>query len=118
MARKRGLVGSCVFVPQAWNGPKQGRSGAKTFREDVLFVLVAGSSSHGFEAVAVGTAEGERCRGRRPARWMQRMMQLGLTAEVEGKAREKEAFHVGNSIIQVSEGETKTTTYLNFLSEC
>ena len=84
----------CVFAPQAWNGPKQGSSGAKTCREDVLFVLVAGSSSHVFEAVAVGTAEGERCRGRRPARWMQRMMQLGLTAEVEGKAREKEAFLV------------------------
>ena len=64
------------------------------FREDVLFVLVAGSSSHVFEAVDVGSAEGERCRGRRPARVMQRMMQLGLTAEVEGKAREKEAFLV------------------------
>ena len=53
-----GLVGSCVCVPQAWNGPKQGSSGAKTFREDVLFVLVAGSSSHVFEntgeAVQVG----------------------------------------------------------------
>ena len=59
-------MGSCVFVPQAWDGPKQGSSGAKTFREDVLFlfVLVAGSSSHVFEAVAVGSAEGERCRGR------------------------------------------------------
>ena len=104
----------CVFVPQAWNGPKQGSSGAKTCREDVLFVLVAGSSSHVFEAVAVGTAEGERCRGRRPARWMQRMMQLGFTAEVEGKAREKEAFHVGQQYHSSIGGRDKDNYILEF----
>ena len=76
--------------------------------------LFAGSSRHVFEAVAVGTAEGERCRGRRPARWMQRMMQLGFAAEVEGKAREKEALHVGQQYHSSIGGRDKDNYILEF----
>ena len=44
----------------------------------------------------------------------QRMMQLGFTAEAEGKAREKEAFHVGQQYHSSIGGRDKDNYILEF----